>query len=52
MPGDKSSGKNAWLCSTALGENQRKILPVVGRRRETYNIWGVGTIAKICGYPA
>jgi len=31
----------AWLSSTDLGGNQRKILPVVGTGRETYNIWGV-----------
>ena len=35
------NGLNAWSCITDLWGNQRKILPVVGTRRETYNIWGV-----------
>jgi len=34
-------GEHGWFSSTGLEEKSKKILPVVGRRRETYNIWGV-----------
>ena len=34
-------GEHDWFFSTGLEEKSKKILPVVGRRRETYNIWGV-----------
>jgi hypothetical protein len=34
-------GENTWLSSIDLGGKSKKILPVVGTRRETYNIWGV-----------
>src|SRR6185295_16572067 len=34
-------GEHDWFSSTGLEEKAKKILPVVGRRKETYNIWGV-----------
>jgi hypothetical protein len=36
-----ASGNIVWFSSTGLEEKSKKILPVVGRMRETYNIWGV-----------
>jgi len=37
----QARGEHDWFSSIDLGRKSKKILPVVGRRRETYNIWGV-----------